>query len=578
MDKQMVMAMVEKVKGMSVPLSERSLQALSELENPHYTITLTGEFQVGKSTLLNKVMLGTEVLLKEGKGLPTTAIPCKVVYAPEKKLTVVYREASKPEKQYLEPEITEELLQSLTTATNEDARTALAKEIRYVRLELPVEAIKAYTFFDTPGVDDPNTELIERTTAETLPESDIVLMVVDASKTLSSKTMDYLSNAIFSAGMSRVMILASYKPQFYLMAEERAAILSTIRAQLASIGREYVPVVSYTYDETVEGDILRGPEEIMAAILRYIEANRETARVDRLAYALSRDVMAHVETQKALLAVSGKSEQEIEALELKVEAVARSLDAQYNQTVNDFLLECSTIQNELEDTLRGQLLGEENPDSALNLFMTQIEQAKDATEVNAMTEAAVARVSRVVQSRMVECAAEFKRRMEVTLMRVSECVAVASDTIVISSEYEGSVSGGWLGRINPHLLKAFTVGGALLVSFPLAALLIFVDKIPILKALAPGNILKHMILKSYRKTLDDSLTTALGGFLDQMKLAVAKIKEQIGVVYEGLYEEKIKPYHDVIATERGKTLDIEAQEKVKAFIDRLIAVCRELSV
>ena len=58
-----------------ISLRESTKEALQELTNPHYTVTLAGCFQVGKSTLLNKVMLGSDMLLTEGKGLPTTAIP-----------------------------------------------------------------------------------------------------------------------------------------------------------------------------------------------------------------------------------------------------------------------------------------------------------------------------------------------------------------------------------------------------------------------------------------------------------------------------------------------------------------------
>ena len=118
--------------------------------------------------------------------------------------------------------------------------------------------------------------------------------------------MSYLRKAVFSAGMSRVMVLASYKPQVYMRAEDRQMVLDNIKAQLSSIGRGYVPVVSYTYDPGVEGDILRGPNEIMDAILRYISENKEIAKIDKLAYQLSSDVVAYIESLKASVEVSGK--------------------------------------------------------------------------------------------------------------------------------------------------------------------------------------------------------------------------------------------------------------------------------
>ena len=80
MNKQQIIECVSKAKELGIPLRGETQTAIAELETPHYTITLSGRFQVGKSTLLNRAMLGSDVLLTEGIGLPTTAIPSKIVY------------------------------------------------------------------------------------------------------------------------------------------------------------------------------------------------------------------------------------------------------------------------------------------------------------------------------------------------------------------------------------------------------------------------------------------------------------------------------------------------------------------
>lgn len=578
MDKKTLQELLSKAQKYGVSLSEKTTSALNELENPHYTITLSGEFQVGKSTLLNKVMLGSDVLLTEGVGLPTTAIPCKVVYAPTKELTVVYRDDKKEPMHYFGDSITGELLRSLTTATSEDARLELSKEIRYVQLGLPVDAIRNYTFFDTPGVNDPNVELIERTTVETLPESDIVLLVVDASKALTSHAMAYLRKAVFSAGMSRVMVLASYKPQVYMNADDRKMVLDNIKAQLSSIGRGYIPVVSYTYDPSVEGEILRGPNEIMDAILRYITENKEIAKVDKLAYQLSCDVVAYIESLKASIEVSGKGEAEVAELKNKIEAVARNLDAQYNQSLNDFASEYAVLHEEMDKLLRSELLDDVNPDSAQNLFMQQFEGDLDSSQIRDRIQSAVQSIAPVVQARLIDVSSKFKVGLNEILMRVSDKAVSTASSLSISTEFNPTVSGGWVGKLNPKLVKALEVGGTVLLAGPLyGAIVYFLDRIPAIRNFLPHGMLASMTLKSLKQSFSDSLNTTYQGMISQMNNSVDSIRDGIKDLYADIYAEKIAPYQEAISAGQGNVLDDEALAKTRALVETLDAFVVHLS-
>lgn len=570
MDKKTLQELLSKAQEYGVSLSEKTTSALNELENPHYTITLSGEFQVGKSTLLNKVMLGSDVLLTEGVGLPTTAIPCKVIYAPTKELTVVYRDDQKSPLRYFGDTITGDLLRSLTTAMTEDARLELSKEIRYVQLGLPVEAIRNYTFFDTPGVNDPNVELIERTTVETLPESDIVLLVVDASKALTSHSMSYLRKAVFSAGMSRVMVLASYKPQVYMRAEDRQMVLDNIRAQLSSIGRGYVPVVSYTYDPGVEGDILRGPNEIMDAILRYISENKEIAKIDKLAYQLSSDVVAYIESLKASVEVSGKGEAEIAELKSKIEAVARNLDAQYNQSLNDFASEYACLHQKMDGRLRAELFDEDKADSAQNLFMKQFEGGLDSSQIRERIQSAVQTVAPLIQAKLIEVSSEFRDSLNEILLRVSDKAVSTASALSISTEFNPTVSGGWIGKLNPKLVKALEVGGAVLFAGPLYGVIVyFLDRVPIISRFLPHGMLAAVMLKTLKQSFCDSLTTTYQGMLGQMNNSVDSIRAGIKDLYADIYAEKIAPYKEAINVGQGNILDGDKLAKTRALIKSL---------
>lgn len=579
MNVQQIKDKFAEAQRMGVPLGEATVSALKELENPHYVITLSGEFQVGKSTLLNKVMLGADVLLTEGVGLPTTAIPCKIVHAPTKELTVVYRDAAKAPAHYFGEAVTDTLLRSLTTAETEEARLELAKEIRHVQLGLPVEALRAYTFFDTPGVNDPNVELIERTTAETLPVSDIVLLVVDAQKQLSAPAMSYLRRAVFSAGMTRVMVLASYRPSYCMEPENRQLVLDAIRAQLASIGRDYVPVVSYTYDESVEGDILRGPAQVMDAILHYVAENKEAAKVDKLAHFLSADVVKYVESLKASIEVSGKSKEDIDKLKQKIESVARELDAEYNRTLNEFAGEYDGIHRRINDRLQLALFDEADPDSAVNLFVKEFDGMTNPSEIREHVDVAVESAAHMVQSKLVDVSGEFSRELERALASVDERARNAASAIAISTEFEPTVSGGWAGRLNPKLVRVLEVGATTFFMSPLYGVVAyFIDRVPVIRNILPSMIVSRMAFSSLKQSFRESLTAAYHGMLDQMKASVETVKQGIREVYAEIYEEKIAPYNEAIAVGSGKVLTEESLDETRGRIGTLERFVAETAV
>lgn len=567
MNKREITERIEKAKELGIPLRGETQKALAELENPHYTITLSGRFQVGKSTLLNKVMLGSDVLLSEGIGLPTTAIPSKIVYAPVKELTVVYRDEGKQPDHYYGEAVTPELIRSLTTAKGEDARLALSEKIRHVVLGMPVEALRTYTFFDTPGVEDPNKVLIERTTAETLPQSDVVILVVDASRQLSEDDLDYLKRAVFTEGMTRVMVLASYKPQVYVAPEARTAIINTIRAQLKQIGRDYVPVVSYTYDPEVEGDILHGPEEILGAVLKFLAENCEGAKIDKLAWLLSSDAVAYAESLKAKIEVSGKSADELEELKRRIEAVARNLDAQYNQTVCDFSVKFSVIQSETSTSLRSALLGKENEKSVLNGFIKQLNDVSDLNSLKQKVESAVLMAGSEVQSHMAEAGSLFAKQMREALQSVSEQADAAASSIALSPEFKPIVSGGWAGKVSPAIIKAIEVVAAGLLGGPIYGVVAyFLDKIPVLGKAMPHTMLVSMAKRSFITSFENELAVSFQGFLGQMENAESSVKDGIRELFASIYAERIEPYEKAAKEQSGNLLSAEDAKTIRAQI------------
>lgn len=245
------------------PVSPRLEQELAGLENPCYRIAVVGKYQVGKSTLINRVFIRDEVLLKEGEGLPTTAVTTEVTYGERKLLEVLNWETesvtSPDGSQSAEirtggiiagdviDEPTPADLARFTTA-DPAARLNLTERIAGVRLSWPCASLRRFTLLDTPGVDDPDRVLLANTTYRIIPQADAAILVV-APRMLDAPELQFLQSHVFAAGLTRLMVFVSYNPGAYsLSAEGRSDLLRTIRAQLAQIGRAYVPVRLICYD------------------------------------------------------------------------------------------------------------------------------------------------------------------------------------------------------------------------------------------------------------------------------------------------------------------------------------------
>ncbi len=576
MKKNELIQKINEARTLDINLSSNTVTAVNEISNPHNTIAITGCFQVGKSTLLNKVMFGNDVLLTEGIGLPTTAIPTKIVYGERKKLTVFFKNSNET-KVYQENEITEELLRSITTAESEEDRLALANKIKWVELSLPIEKIKNFTFFDTPGVDDPNQDLINHTTAEILPHSDLVVLVVDASRTLSSYSKNFLCKSIFQQGMSRVMVLASYNPQNYKSAENRDAILKAIKSELSQLGRDYVPVYAYTYDNTVDGNILRGTDEIMDCLLKFIEENKEVAKIDKATYYLENDIVSASEKLKAKLEVSGKSEENLQTLKRKIDSAILDLDAEYINVVNDFSSRYGEITMEASEDLDNRLISSDS--SALNEFIAKFDDCEDLSETRNSIESAVSEITPFVENILTDISNSVTQRVKELLEDSSTKITSAASRISISSEFTPLVNSGLAGKINPTILKVIELGGVFLGLGAIPAILVLVARnVPVLKNFCTDNIMKNVVLSSIKKSFKDSLESAKLDMLRQFETNSENIKEGIKSAFGEIYEARILPYTSELERNKGEVLSEKEISDIKLVIDNLKKLQEECSI
>lgn len=282
---------IAQLESKGLILNEQTKEALKSLENPKYRIAVVGMYQVGKSTLINKVFLGDNPLLKEGRGLCTTAVATDIENGPESKLEVYH---------WNENHIDEKLVSSISNPSADDvynatasntmeSRKELAKEVSRVCIKTPNESLGNYTIIDTPGLDDPEKDLLLNTTWRVIPSADVALLVVSC-RMLSECELNLLRNDIKdNTGIKRLMVLVSCKPDTEQDEETRKDILNNIKAQLAGIGCANIPVEMYCYDSSVT-DIMSDVSEIRLVIRSFLQENALKGRQEKVDWLLRRDL------------------------------------------------------------------------------------------------------------------------------------------------------------------------------------------------------------------------------------------------------------------------------------------------
>ena len=314
-----------KAHGLTLPADLE--KQIAGLENPQYRVAVVGEYQVGKSTLINRVFLGDKPLLSEGHGLCNTAVATDIECGSEAKMEVYdWADDSRSTEILVKtvPNPTKDDVCDATVSSKKETRAELAKKRARVRIQVPNEALKGFTVIDTPGLDDPNQELLDNTTWRIIPSADVALLVVKGDKALEDRQLNFLQKGIMGKnGISRLMVLVSYKPSFELDADQRKEFLQEIKDQLASIGRDNIPVEMYCFDSAVE-DILNSSDRILLKLCSYLEQNALPGREEKVANLLRAEIEKNIVDVVAQLKTAGASDAERAALAAKVDAeVAR---------------------------------------------------------------------------------------------------------------------------------------------------------------------------------------------------------------------------------------------------------------
>ncbi len=162
---------ISKKYGFALP--EKLQQEIAELNNPQYRIAVVGQYQVGKTTLINRVFLKNKPILLEGYGLATTSIGTETTYGANRIMTVFDNDGNCIKKI---DDPSEADVREWTVGEN---RQELIEKVGKVCIYEPHEALQNYTIIDTPGVNDPDTGLLAKTTYSIIPGADVAILVVE---------------------------------------------------------------------------------------------------------------------------------------------------------------------------------------------------------------------------------------------------------------------------------------------------------------------------------------------------------------------------------------------------------------
>lgn len=263
---------------------------LHKIENDKLTIGVIGQMKCGKSTFLNALIFGDEIL--PAATTPMTASLSVITYGAEKSLEAEFYTSD----EWAELQVTaNRSLDEVIGNTSEESKIKAAKELvskaekiggnlsallgtkrkdklenlieyvgadgkyiaitKSVRLEYPLEYLKGVEIVDTPGFNDPIVSREERT-KEFLKKADVVVMLLYAGRAFDATDKDIIFNLVRNVGVGKVLIGVNKYDLCYERGETSEEIIEAVREQLKKASNEFA------HNNSI-GDLVRKAEPIL---------------------------------------------------------------------------------------------------------------------------------------------------------------------------------------------------------------------------------------------------------------------------------------------------------------------------
>lgn len=269
---------------------EEYKEYLHKIENDKLTIGVIGQMKCGKSTFLNALIFGDEIL--PAATTPMTASLSVITYGTEKSLEAEFYTRD----EWADLQMTaSRSLDEVVGNTAEESKIKAAQELvnkagkiggnlnallgtkqkdkfenlieyvgadgkyiaitKSVRLEYPLDYLKGVEIVDTPGFNDPIVSREERT-KEFLKKADVVVMLLYAGRAFDATDKDIIFNLVRNVGIGKILIGVNKYDLCYERGETTEKIIEAVKDQLRRASDEYA------HNNSI-GDLVRKTEPIL---------------------------------------------------------------------------------------------------------------------------------------------------------------------------------------------------------------------------------------------------------------------------------------------------------------------------
>lgn len=556
-----------KAHGLALPSDlEKQIEGL---ENPQYRVAVVGKYQVGKSTLINRVFLGDKPLLEEGRGLCTTAVATDVEYGPAPKLSIYdWTDAGKTAETLAatieNPSV--DAVSDATVASAMETRGELAAKRSRVSVQVPNDALRGYTVCDTPGLDDPNQELLLNTTWRIIPGADVALLVVEGDRQLGDNELKLLRKEIMGKnGIARLMVLASFKSgQMLQDAEGRRDILDTIKAQLANIGRENIPVEMYCFDPAIE-DIMSDVAEIRMTIRSFLSENALPGREEKVANLLRAEIEKDLVEIAARIKTAETSEAEREALKEKVDREVERFKEKAERSFDGFQDGLATVRARMTHDVDMAVEG------VFAKFVTELEKQDSVKALQAVLGRAGQILRSDLQDKLSVVGLALRQDLDRLMARyAADLEAGGRDWQLFLSE-EFNVKTGFVAKIPPFAIDIVNVL-VLNVLLPGGWIPAILTNLIGKKFLNPVEDLAKAVIVAQAKTgLKEAQPEVHGQIMDQIDGALQNTLMDVKAAMESSNKAQVAAIRAALDGRPADAADRAALESAKADLETVLA-------
>ncbi len=287
---------------------EEYKEYLHKIENDRLTIGVIGQMKCGKSTFLNALIFGDEIL--PAATTPMTASLSVITYGVEKSLEAEFY----TQDEWADLQMTaSRSLEEVVGNTAEESKIKAAQELvnkagkiggnlnallgtkqkdkfenlieyvgadgkyiaitKSVRLEYPLDYLKGVEIVDTPGFNDPIVSREERT-KEFLKKADVVVMLLYAGRAFDATDKDIIFNLVRNVGIGKILIGVNKYDLCYERGESSEEIIEAVKEQLRRASDEYA------HNNSI-GDLVRKTEPILLSANMALMARMPLSKIQR---------------------------------------------------------------------------------------------------------------------------------------------------------------------------------------------------------------------------------------------------------------------------------------------------------